>query len=129
MAIPVSDVYIRPASTNDPFAWIEQVRGGWLAVADSASMAAIPFERAANGQIIYRVDEKKLYVATRVEESSTFNPGPPPSVTTTPASLTWTELPFSGSFSGSFEGDGSQLTGIASSLYLTGSVGLSLIHI
>ena len=112
MAITVSDVYIRPGDTNDPFGYIEQIRGGWITVADSASMAAIPFERAKDGQIAYLQDEKLFYIATKVAASQTFDPGPPPSVVSTPASLTWKVLPFSGSFSGSFQGDGSGLTGV-----------------
>ena len=112
MAITVSDVYIRPGDTNDPFGYIGQIRGGWITVADSASMAAIPFERAKDGQITYLQDEKLFYIATKVAASQTFDPGPPPSVVSTPASLTWKVLPFSGSFSGSFQGDGSGLTGV-----------------
>ena len=120
----ISEEFIRDGNINSVVE-VKYVNGGWLTVADSASLAAIDSTRGQDGQIAYVQDEKLFYIVEKV-------PGltdPFTGAVISEEKFSWTVLPFSGSFSGSFEGDGSQLTGIASSLYLTGSVGTDTINL
>lgn len=144
MAIPISDIYVRLGDQN-AVTEIKFVQGGWLSTGSLASIQAIDPTRVHDKQIAYSTDEGKFYIAAKTEQSSVFSPGPPPGVVVTPASLTWTELPigfpYTGSagitgslvvdgpvsaslFSGSFYGDGSNLTGIDGFPY-TGSAGIT----
>ena len=153
MAIPISDIYVRLGEQN-AVTDIKFVQGGWLSTGSLANIQAIDATRVHDKQIAYSTDEDKFYIATKVEASTTppdptTVPPTPPSFT--PASLTWAVLPIgfpytgsagiSGSlvvngpvsaslFSGSFYGDGSNLTGIGSGiLVMTGSFGSSSVDL
>lgn len=150
MAIPISDIYVRLGDQN-AVTEIKFVQGGWLSTGSLADIQAIDPTRVHDKQIAYSTDEGKFYIAAKTEQSSVFSPGPPPGVVVTPASLTWSELPigfpYTGSagitgslvvdgpvsaslFSGSFYGDGSNLTGIGSGiLVMTGSFGSSSVDL
>jgi len=120
----VDQEFVRVNRTDGSVVDIVWVKGGWITVPDSASLVSIPFEGAGQGQIVYREDNGTFYIATRIPETLD-----PITFDVIPQQFYWTELPFSGSFSGSFQGDGSQLTGIASSLYLSGSTGNDTINL
>jgi len=150
MAIPISDIYVRLGEQN-AVTEIKFVQGGWLSTGSLADIEAIDPTRVHDKQIAYSTEEGKFYIATKTEQSTAFSPGPPPGVVVTPASLDWEVLPvgfpytgsagISGSlvvngpvsaslFSGSFYGDGSNLTGIDTFPYtgsaeITGSLGVT----
>ena len=119
MAEVFSKVFI--SGSGAVLAEADKIRSAWKTYPDSASLAAVPFTIVGNGQIAYVRDTGEFYIATVIPASGGRGG--------TPAQEYWTLLNLSGSFSGSFEGDGSQLTGIASSLYLTGSVGNDIINL
>jgi len=113
--ISLGDSYLRPGTTG-PITSVTYIAGGWITVDSKATLDAIDQSRTATGQIAYVSESKQFYIANKVEPNweDTFD-----------YTVSWSEF----TFSGSFQGDGSQLTGIASSLYLTGSVGTDTINL
>ena len=126
MPVPVSQQFVPNTADFNSVVEIKYVNGGWLTTGSLSGLEGIDITRIGNGQIAYASEEGNFYIAAKVDAQPDFSTFPPGEI---PASVTWSILPFSGSFSGSFQGDGSQLTGIASSLYLTGSVGNDIINL
>jgi hypothetical protein len=153
--INLKSAYKRETASGS-FTGIEYVNGGWITVEDKTQLDNIYLDRISTGQIAYVSSSNELYIARQFDADwSTFPPGEARVEWFEFNFPGGAGFPFSGSaiitgsllvsasfidftnatvisgsiFSGSFVGDGSGLTGIASSLYLTGSTGKSVVNL
>jgi len=117
--ISLGSAYIRPG-TAGAITNVTYIAGSWITVDTTGSLFTIDQSRTSTGQLAFVSQSQQFYIATKV---------PADFITTFDDTVSWAPFTFSGSFSGSFSGDGSGLTGIASSLYLSGSTGSDTVNL
>ena len=117
--ISLGSAYVRPG-TEGAITSVSFIAGGWITVDSFGDLTTIDHSRTSTGQIAFVSQSQQFYIAKKI---------PADFETTFDDSVGWTKLTFSGSFSGSFFGDGSGLTGIASSLFLSGSTGNDVLNL
>ena len=117
--ISLGSAYVRPG-TEGAITSVSFIAGGWITVDSFGDLTTIDHSRTSTGQIAFVSQSQQFYIAKKI---------PADFETTFDDSVGWTKLTFSGSFSGSFFGDGSGLTGIASSLFLSGSTGNDILNL
>lgn len=113
--ISLGSAYIRPG-TEGVITSVTYIAGGWITVDTYSDLTSINHSRTSTGQLAYVSSSGQFYIAKKEA---------PDYVTTFDDTVSWNEFKFSGSFSG----DGSQLTGIASALYLSGSTGSDTVNL
>jgi len=151
--ISLGSAYVRPGDVG-PITSITYIAGGWITVETTASLNDLDQSRTSTGQIAYISESQELYIAKKVPadwittfedsvEWDSFNfpggsgfPFSGSAIITGSLLLSGSFVDFtdatviSGSiFSGSFVGDGSGLTGIASSFRVSGSSGNVLVNL
>lgn len=117
--ISLGSAYVRPG-TEGAITSVSFIAGGWITVDSFGDLTTIDHSRTSTGQIAFVSQSQQFYIAKKI---------PADFETTFDNSVAWSKFTFSGSFSGSFSGDGSGLTGIASSLYLSGSTGNDVLNL
>ena len=96
--ISLGDSYLRPGTVG-PITSVTYIAGGWITVDTKSTLDGIDQSRTATGQLAYVSESGQFYIAKKVE---------PDWEITFENTVEWYEF----AFSGSFQGDGSGLTGV-----------------